>query len=122
MRMWRLSASRQPCSAGSCIAGARDLVSRAKNTPDVRPPPYQTSGLRRNVGNPHRHAVIMRDRKPQALRRECKAADGREHVKRFFLNPPAADKGGLAGRPRHGPIWMKRDIVDPAPFWVGGEW
>ncbi len=63
----------------------------------------------------------MRDRKAQALRRECQSADGRGHLERFFLGLPAADKGGLAGRPRHGPFRMKRDIVDPAPFRVGRE-
>src|SRR5205823_1040713 len=63
--------------------------------------------------------VIMRDRKTQTFRRECKPTDGRGRVERFLLSLAAADKGGLAGRPCDRPIGMQGDIVDPAPFWVG---
>src|SRR6266436_6504145 len=35
--MWRLSASRQPCSAGSCIVVTRNLLSGLKTTPRCEP-------------------------------------------------------------------------------------
>src|SRR5579864_1007531 len=63
----------------------------------------------------------MRDRKPQSLGRKSKSADGRRHIKRFLLVLAAADKGGLAGRPRHGAIRMQRDIVDPPTLRLGRE-
>ena len=63
----------------------------------------------------------MRDRKPQALRRERQTADGRRHLEGFFLGLAAADERGLAGRPRHRAIGMKRDIVDPAPLGIGRQ-
>src|SRR5258705_9386 len=101
--------------------GDEKLIVRTENNAEMRSRPFQNFGLRRHVGKPQRRAVIMRDRKAQALRRECQSADGRGHLERFFLGLPAADNGGLAGRPRHGPFRMKRDIVDPAPFRVSRE-
>ena len=121
MRMCLESASRQPCSAGSCIAVTRNLLSGLKVTARCEPAHSRNSGRRRHVGKPQGHAVVMRDRKPQALWRERQPADGRGHLERFLLVLAAADKGGLAGRPREGAIGMQRDIVDPAPLCVGRE-
>ena len=63
----------------------------------------------------------MRDREPQAFRGKCETADRGRHLEEFVLALAAADKGGLADRPRHRAIGMQRDIVDPAPFRVGRE-
>src|SRR3954469_23272819 len=51
MRMWRLSASRQPCSDGSCIAVTRNLLSGLKVTPRCEPAHSSTSGLAAMLGN-----------------------------------------------------------------------
>jgi len=63
----------------------------------------------------------MRDRQPQAFRRKRQTPDRRGYVERFVFGFAAANKGCLAGRPRHGAVGMQRDIVDPAPFWVGRQ-
>ncbi len=101
--------------------GDQKLVVRAEHDAEMRPGPLQKFRLRRHVGKPQGHAVIMRDREPQAFWRKRQPADRRGHVEGFLLTFAAADKGGPAGRPCHRAIGMKRCIVDPAPFWVGRE-
>ena len=63
----------------------------------------------------------MGDRHAQALWRKREPADGRRRIEGFLLALAAADKRGLAGRPRHRAIGMQRDIVDPAPLCIGRE-
>ena len=45
MRMCLVSASRQPCSAGSCIAVTRNLLSGLKVTPRCEPAHSRTSAV-----------------------------------------------------------------------------
>ena len=51
MRMCRLSASRQPCSAGSCIAVTRNLLSGLNMTPRCEPAHSRNSGFAAMLGN-----------------------------------------------------------------------
>ena len=97
-------------------------MSGLKVTPRCEPAHSRNSGVRRHVGKPQRHAVVMGDRKPQALRRKGEATDRRGHIEGLVLALAAADEGRLAGRPRHRAIGMQRDIVDPAPLCIGGEY
>ena len=87
----------------------------------MRAGPGQEFGRSFHVGKPQGHAVVMRDREPQAFRREGKPADGRGHVERFLLGLAALDGRGLAGRPGEGAVGVQRHRVDPAPLRVGGE-
>ena len=67
--------------------GDEKLVVRAEHDAEMRAGPFQEFRLRRHVGKPQRHAVVMRDREPQALRRERQPADGRGHVEAIFPRP-----------------------------------
>src|ERR1700685_4175053 len=51
IRICRLSASRQPCSAGSCIAVTRNLLSGLNTTPRCEPAHSSTSPLAAMLGN-----------------------------------------------------------------------
>ncbi len=101
--------------------GDQKLVVQAEDDAEMRARPFQNLRIGRHIGKPQRHAVVMRDREPHAFRRERKPADRRRRIEEFLLALAAADKGGLAGRPRHRAIGMQRDIVDPASFCVGRE-
>ena len=101
--------------------GDQELVVRAEHHAEMRAGPFQDLRASRHVGKPQRHAVVMRDRKPHAFRCERQPADGRRDFEEFLLALSVANERDLAGRPRHRAVRMQRDIVDPAPFWVGGE-
>ena len=119
MRIWRLSASRQPCSAGSCIVVTREFVVGAEGHAEMQTGPFQKFRLWRPCWKPQRHAVIMRDCQPAApwaQRRDRRRS--RAH-RMIFPRPCHCGRGGLSGRPRHRAIGMKRDVVDPAPFRIG---
>ena len=96
-------------------------MSGLKVTARCEPAHSRNSGFRGHVGKPQRHAIVMCNGHPQALRRKRQPADGRRHVEGFHFALAALDKRGLAGRPRHRAIGMQRDIVDPAPLCIGGE-
>ena len=51
MRMCLLSASRQPCSADSCIVVTRNLLSGLKVTPRCEPAHSRNSGFAAMFGN-----------------------------------------------------------------------
>src|SRR5439155_18289719 len=91
-----------------------EFVVRAEGDGKVRAGPFQKFRLRRYVGKPQRHAVVMGDRYAQALWREGQSADRRWRIKALIIALAAADERGLAGRPRHGTIRMQRDVIDPA--------
>ena len=101
--------------------GDQEFVVGAEGDGEMRAGPFQKFRLRRHVGKPQRHAVVMRDRHAQAFRRERQPADGRGRIEGFLLALAAADERRLARRPRHRAIGMQRDIVDPAPLGVGRE-
>ena len=65
--------------------GDQKLVVGAERDAEMRAGPFQQLRRRGHVRKPQRHAVVMRDREPQALRRERKPADGRGHLERFLL-------------------------------------
>ena len=101
--------------------GDEEFVVGAEGDGEMRAGPFQKFRLRRHVGKPQRHAVVMGDRYAQSLGRERKPADGRGRIETFFLALAAADERGLAGRPGRGAIGMQRDVIDPAPFCVGRQ-
>ena len=117
------SASRQPCSVGSCMAVTRKRPSGLKVDGEMRALPFEP--LRRGawrVGKPERDAVVMRDREPQALwaRRRARATvDGASRLRGSPL--PVRTMRGLAGRPGDRAVGAERDLVDPALLGVGRE-
>ena len=113
MRMWRLSASRQPCSAGLVHRGDQEFVVRAEGDGEMRAGPGQEFRRGRHVGKPQRRTVVVRDREPQALRRKRKPTNGRGHLDRLLLGLAALDEGGLAGRPGEGAVRMQRQLSLP---------
>jgi hypothetical protein len=68
--------------------GDQEFVVGTEGDAEMRAGPFQKFRLRRHVGKPQRHAVVMRDRQPQALWRERQPADGRGHVEGFSLALP----------------------------------
>ena len=54
----------------------------------MRAGPFQEFRLRRHVGKPQRHAVVMRDGNAQALWRKRQSTDGRGHVEGFVFALP----------------------------------
>ena len=112
MRMWSPSASRQPCSAGSCMEVTRNRPSALKRTSRWEPFQASISGLASGVGKPERGAAIMGDREPQALGRKGKPADAGGEIERAVALL-GADEGGLADRPGERAIGAKRHMIDP---------
>ena len=85
---------------------------------EMRALPGERLGLRIRVRKPERRAVVMRDREPQALRREGKPAHGRGHFK-LSLALVGADEGGLSDRPRDRARRPERDLIDPLSAGIG---
>ena len=79
------STTRQPCSVGSCIAVTRNWPFGLKVDVEVRALPFEHFGRGLRVRKPQRHAVVVRDREPEALRREGQPADRRRHLDRARL-------------------------------------
>ena len=93
----------------------------AEHNAEVRAGPFQPLRRRNHVRKPQRHAVVVGEREPQALRRECKRADARRRLERLVLALVPAHERGLAGGPCNRAVGMDRDVVDPAAFCVGHE-
>ena len=64
-----------------------ELAVRAEGDVVVRALPLQQLGRGLRVRKPHRHAVVMGDREPHALRREGQPADGGLHLDRCAARP-----------------------------------
>ena len=81
------STTRQPCSAGSCIAVTRNWPFGLNGGVMVRALPFQEFRRGLRVRKPHRHAVVVGDREPHALRREGEPADGGLHLDATSARP-----------------------------------
>ena len=84
----------------------------------VRALPFQQLRSRLGVRKPHRHAVVVGDREPDAFRRKCQAADGRGHLDGFRIALARHHVSRLAGRPSDRAVRAGRDMVDPAALGV----
>ena len=101
--------------------GHQELVVRAEGDAEMRAGPFQEFRLRRHVGKPQRHTVVMGNREAQALGRKGETTHRRRHIEGLFFALAAANEGGLAGRPRHSAVGMQCYIVDPAPLRIGRQ-
>ena len=95
------------------------LAVRAERRVMVRALPFQEFRRRLRVRKPHRHAVVMGDRQPHALRRKGDTAGGGLHLDRFRLARPGLHEGLLTGRPRHRAVRAAGDMIDPAALGIG---
>ena len=115
------STSRQPCSVDSCMEVTRKLAVRAEHHVEMRALPGEHLGRGLGVGKPERHAAVMRDREPQAFRREGEPADARRQVERLDLALGGAHERLLAGAPGDNAVRPERDAIDPAMLGVGRQ-
>ena len=88
---------------------------------EMRALPLQRLGRGLGVRKPQRRAVVVRDREPEALRREGEPADGRGRRRALLLALAGAHEGVLAGRPGDRAGGPDRDVIDPAALGVGGD-
>ena len=115
------SASRQPCSIGSCIVVTRKRPSGLTVAPRCEPFHSRNSGVACwRIRKPERGAVVVRDREPEAFRQEGEAADGRGRLE-FAQSPCACANAVLPADQATAPLGPERDMIDPAMLRVGGE-
>ena len=122
------STTRQPCSVGSCMAVTRNWPFGLNGDVMVRALPLQHLGRGLRVRKPQRHAVVVGDGEPHALRRERQPADGGGHLERARLalaghaRRPACRptrRPRRPGRRRHGRssgAWRRSRSVSLSPF------
>src|SRR3569832_1456607 len=86
---------------------------------EMRALPFEEFRLGGGVGKPERHAIVMRDRETEALRREGETRDCRWRFERARLTLAGNDARDLAGRPCDSAVGAQRYLVDPALPVVG---
>ncbi len=129
MRMSRLSESRQPCRAFSCIDVTRKRPSGRKRRVEMRALPIEQFGRRIGIGKPERRAIIMSDGETVAFRREGEAAHGGRRGKSLQPAVRIAGEDLLGAGPSERAILARGERIDPFAIFaedflvrpVGGE-
>ena len=120
MRMCFPSASRQPCSIGSCIVVTRKRPSGLTVAPRCEPFHSSFSGDRlRSVRKPKCGAVVVSNGEAKSLRQKGEPADGRRRLE--FAQLFGLHERRLASRPGNSAVRPDGDVIDPAMFRIGRQ-